>query len=160
MIPGLYGQKMPKWITRITFAAEDRLGYWEGEARGWSNIASVRTHSAFGGGPRTVKLGSAIRLSGWAFGGNRAIRRVEVNLDRDNPNTWQDAHLTYPPGPLAWTWWAFDWQPSAPGDYRVAVRATDDTGIVQTRAATGMLAGAFPDGVDAIHMITVSVTAG
>lgn len=40
LMPGLYGQKMPKWIRDIEFINYDHQGYWE--SRGWSDVASVR----------------------------------------------------------------------------------------------------------------------
>ncbi len=37
-MPGKYGMKMPKWLTRIEFVDKEYLGYWEWQ--GWSNSAS------------------------------------------------------------------------------------------------------------------------
>jgi len=37
IIPDLYFYKSAKWVVRITFLQEDRLGYWEG--KGYSNKA-------------------------------------------------------------------------------------------------------------------------
>src|SRR3990172_5344289 len=36
LMPGLYGQKMPKWIRDIEFIDYDHQGYWE--SRGWSEV--------------------------------------------------------------------------------------------------------------------------
>jgi len=39
VVPGKYAYKSALWITRITFASEKELGYWE--KRGYSDTADV-----------------------------------------------------------------------------------------------------------------------
>jgi DMSO/TMAO reductase YedYZ molybdopterin-dependent catalytic subunit len=160
LMPGLYGQKMPKWITRITFAERERLGYWEQDHRGWSNVAAVRTFSQLRQPPRDVPFAVAIRLAGFAFAGREAITNVEIAIraGEDEARVWQPVTRIAPPSALAWTWWAHDWSPPAPGLYRIAVRAGDDTGFLQARAASSTFAGAFPDGTDAIHEVNLLLT--
>src|SRR5579864_8039710 len=72
LIPGLYGQKQPKWITQITFMDHDVIGYWEGPVYGWSNLAVVRTNSQIVTPYRKAQFTDPIRIEGLAFGGNRA----------------------------------------------------------------------------------------
>ncbi|MDA0336741.1 MAG: molybdopterin-dependent oxidoreductase [bacterium] len=47
--PGHYGQKMPKWITRIELIDDDYLGYWESKPENrpfkWSNAATATVNS-------------------------------------------------------------------------------------------------------------------
>jgi len=43
-IPDRYGMKQPKWITSIEVVDEYQEGYWV--ARGWDEIAQVKTTSA------------------------------------------------------------------------------------------------------------------
>lgn len=160
LIPGLYGQKMPKWITRITFTDQESPGYWERPVYGWSNVAAVRTNSQIVAPVRTAAFTDPIRVTGLAYGGKRAIKKVEVGIGTEQAEkivTWSPARLIQPPTPLAWTWWVYDWSPPAPGSYRLAVRATDVTGFTQARPANGLMAGAYPDGTDAIHAISVHV---
>jgi DMSO/TMAO reductase YedYZ molybdopterin-dependent catalytic subunit len=160
LIPNLYGQKQPKWLTRITLAAEDRLGYWENPSRGWSNLATVKTNSALRR-PTTnlLPLSAPIYLEGYAFGGERAITAVEVSIESANsarqPSAWQAARLIAPPSPLAWTWWYFLWMPRQVGLYRLAVRATDASGFKQPALPNSLIGAAFPDGTDAIHAMRV-----
>lgn len=160
LIPSLYGQKQPKWLTRITLAAADQLGYWENPARGWSNVAAVKTNSAFRQ-PATNKLPFAapILLEGYAFGGGRAIVSVEVSAERADsgrlPTAWRAAQLIAPPSPLAWTWWRYLWTPPEVGLYRLAVRAADSSGFVQSLLSSSSLGAPFPDGTDAIHAVSL-----
>lgn len=160
LIPGLYGQKQPKWLTRMTFATEDKLGYWEGPVYGWSNIAEVKTNSQIRRGDEKTTVGTSIRFEGFAYAGKRAITKVEISLNGTGKNAnWVSATLIQPDpvDPLVWTWWATDWLPSTPGVYSIAVRATDETGFTQSRSAKGVMGGAFPDGTDAIHETILQV---
>ncbi len=147
LIPGLYGQKQPKWITRINFMDHDVLGYWEGPNYGWSNLAVVKTNSQIVTPYREVAFANPIRVEGSAYAGKRAITRVEVSTTGTAKGAvWIDATLIKPSSKLAWTWWVYDWSPPAPGRYTLAVRATDDTGYTQSLREGGIIAGAFPDG--------------
>lgn len=163
LIPGLYGQKMPKWITRILLADQEKLGYWEQEHRGWSNTAAVRTISQIREPLKSVVAWQPpIRLAGLAYAGHEAITTVDVAItaDRDQPLDslrWEPATLIQPTNPLAWTWWIYDWSPPGSGDYVVAVRATDATGFVQQRRVSGMLGQPYPDGTDAIHSVLLRI---
>lgn len=151
-IPGLYGQKMPRWLTRIEFIDYDYTGYWEG--RGWSNTADIRTRSAIRlpSDSGTAQAGSQIYIQGIAFAGKRKITQVEVQIDGGD---WMPATLVENDGPLAWTQWYVTWTLPAPGTYRIGVRATDETGFVQSEEAAGLFGGAFPNGTDAIHRLTM-----
>ncbi|HRE49223.1 MAG TPA: molybdopterin-dependent oxidoreductase [Aggregatilineales bacterium] len=160
LIPAVYGQKQPKWITRITLTDQDRLGYWEQEDRGWSNVATVKTNSAIRQPEKTVLPFTApIRLEGYAFGGGRVITAVEVRISaRDQGESlWTPTRLIRPPSGKIWTWWLYDWSPPAPGLYEVAIRATDATGYSQTRLESGLFGKPFPEGTDAIHNVLIKV---
>lgn len=152
LMPGLYGQKMPKWLQRIEFIDEPFLGYWE--SRGWSDEASIRTHSMI----RQPASGSRFRAGRWpvfgiAFSGLRRITAVEVRLD---DGEWTAAELLQEESPLVWTQWAWEWE-ADPGEHRLAVRAHDDEGFVQSMEGGGRVHRAFPDGSDGIHEVVVTV---
>ncbi len=155
-IPGLYGQKMPRWLTRIEFIDYDFRGYWE--SRGWSNVAAMRTKSIIHMPSDNAELGAGAQvvLQGVAVAGTRRILNVEVQIDDGD---WMPA--TVVPGgatPLAWTQWHLTWTFPAPGVYRIGVRATDETGFVQHAEVRGLFGGAFPNGTDAIHRRAVQAT--
>jgi DMSO/TMAO reductase YedYZ molybdopterin-dependent catalytic subunit len=152
LMPGLYGQKMPKWIREIEFINFDHRGYWE--SRGWSDVASVQTNSIIQQPQDLQRVPEgALPIFGVAFAGLRRITHVEVRLDEGD---WLGAESTQVESPLTWTQWAFDW-PADAGRHKIAVRATDDTGFVQTTEGTSILSSAYPAGTDNIHAVVVSV---
>lgn len=152
LIPGLYGQKQPKWITQITFIDHDVLGYWEGPAYAWSNIATVKTNSQILKPYRKATFTDPLRIEGLAYAGGRAITLVEISTQGNTKGAiWHAATLIKPPSSLAWTWWVYDWSPPAPGNYTLAVRATDETGFTQSERETGTVSDVFPDGSAAIQ---------
>ncbi len=152
LMPGLYGQKMPKWLQRIEFIDEPFLGYWE--SRGWSDEASILTHSMIRQ-PQSGRPLPAGRLPvfGIAFAGLRRIVAVEVRVD---DGEWRSAELLQEDSPLVWTQWAFDWE-AGPGEHRLAVRARDDQGFVQSSESGALREYPFPDGSNGIHEVVVSI---
>src|SRR3972149_11916970 len=151
LVPGLFGMKNPKWITRIEAADFDFQGYWE--RSGWSDQAVVQTMSKFTAPPRTPrpKANEEVGLGGVAYVGARGIKAVDVSLD--DGKTWQPAQIKPPLGPYTWVLWAALWKPTAPGEYRLKVRARDGTGVVQTAQPSPTL----PDGATGYHTIRVRV---
>jgi DMSO/TMAO reductase YedYZ molybdopterin-dependent catalytic subunit len=154
-MPGLYGQKMPKWITRIEFIDdEDHQGYWEGQ--GWSDVAAVKTNSQIMTPAHIGRVPLAeVEIYGVAYAGSRTITKVEVGVEADDTLTWREAELLPGPSHEVWTQFYAYWTPPADTSYTLLVRATDDTGFVQTERGRGLLEGSFPDGTDKIHSIVV-----
>jgi len=151
LMPGLYGQKMPKWITGIRFIDEVVKGIWE--SRGWSDVAAVQTNSQIWQPRNLEAVAGEVVIYGIAYAAPREIVKVEVGIDEEQ---WIEAELLKGPSPLVWTQWSAVWQAS-PGDYRLSVRATDSEGFTQATGGAGVLQGAFPDGTNAIHDVVVSV---
>ncbi|MGH2379423.1 MAG: molybdopterin-dependent oxidoreductase, partial [Candidatus Limnocylindria bacterium] len=89
LIPGIYGMKNVKWLTRIDVVTGDFLGYWM--ERGWSDIATYNTHVRIDSPAGPVRAGAAVQVAGIAFAGSRGIERVEVSTD--GGETWADAEL-------------------------------------------------------------------
>jgi DMSO/TMAO reductase YedYZ molybdopterin-dependent catalytic subunit len=156
LVPGLFGEKNVKWVTRIEVAGGDAKGFYE--QQGWGPDFVIPTGSRIDDpdDKMQIALGAAangIPLKGIAFAGDRGVSRVELSVD-DGRN-WQEAKIDYPGTELSWALWSFAWKPAAPGDYQVAVRATDRKGQVQ----------AFDEkrprhsGVTGLHKIAVHVTA-
>ena len=148
LVPGLFGMKNPKWITRIELVDYDFQGYWE--RSGWSDEAVVKTMSKFTTLPRTARL-EEVALGGVAYGGDRGVREVEVSMD--GGKTWQKADTKAPIGPFTWVLWAALWKPTAPGEYTLKVRAKDGGGVVQIAKETPTL----PDGASGYHTLRVRV---
>ena len=62
-IPGKYGMKQPKWLTRIEFISKDQPGYWE--QRGWSETAERQTQGVIDTPQEGARLtGDRILLAG------------------------------------------------------------------------------------------------
>jgi DMSO/TMAO reductase YedYZ molybdopterin-dependent catalytic subunit len=152
-VPGLYGEKNVKWLTKIEAVREDYKGYWQ--QRGWTDTAVIETTSVFDtGNPRLSKdplkrENGVVPLGGIAFAGNRGIASVEVRVDDGD---WQPAMLDPHNDPLTWRFWRFDWA-AQPGKHTLAVRAVDGTGQPQTEQERAP----HPDGATGYHIIPVEV---
>lgn len=149
-MPGLYGQKMPKWLTRIEFVDFQFEGYWE--QKGWSDVARVQTNSIIQTPPQQSEIQGQVAIQGISFAGTRRITEVEVRIDGDR---WLPATIVEGESPLVWTQWYLRWTPPRSGTYEIEVRATDETNFTQRSDADGALDGAKPSGTNAIHRIVV-----
>jgi DMSO/TMAO reductase YedYZ molybdopterin-dependent catalytic subunit len=151
-MPGLYGQKMPKWITQIEFTDKPVTGFWE--SQGWSNTADVQTNSKVlqpHNGENLTAGQNAV--SGVAFAGKRQITKVEISIDG---LTWLNCELLHGAKPLVWTQWSTHWE-AKPGKYKISVRATDEAGFMQNVDAGGYLDQSYPKGSSAIASVAVRV---
>ena len=130
IVPGMVGEKNVKWVTRIELLDHQTKQFYE--QQGWGPSFRINTTSRFDSPDfdQPVKFANPITLRGTAFGGDRGVSRVEVTMD--DGATWRAAEITYKSSPLAWVQWRFDWSPPGPGEYPLAVRATDGNGEVQS----------------------------
>lgn len=152
VIPGLYGMKGPKWLTKITVTEDDYMGYWE--QRDWTDAAVVKTMSRIDTpAARDVVSAGSVQIGGIAFAGTRGVSGVEVTVD--DGETWHEAEIREEPSPdgLAWVIWTYDWK-ATPGSHAIMVRATDGEGEVQTSERVSVL----PDGASGWHRIEVGVS--
>ncbi len=148
LIPGRYGMKGTKWLSRLEVAAEDRPGFWE--QRGWDEEAVAKTMSRVDSPRKATELPlGVVTVGGIAFAGSRGIRRLEVSAD--GGKTWQDAKMRPALSPYTWVLWEHSWEPSKTGVYGIQARATDGTGAVQTAEVSGD----FPSGATGYHTITL-----
>ncbi|HVB23014.1 MAG TPA: molybdopterin-dependent oxidoreductase [Ktedonobacteraceae bacterium] len=152
LVPGIYGMKHCKWLTRIEVVKQDYQGYWQ--QRGWSDPAPVRLTSRidtpFTGS--SIAVNKVTYIAGVAFSGNKGISEVDVSLDAGQ--TWQRATLKQPHSNLTWVLWELPWRPTTPGDYTVVVRAVDLAGNVQNPTE----APPAPNGSSGYHTIDLSVS--
>jgi len=156
IVPGYFGEKHVKWLTRIEVADANAKGFYERQGWGPDFITPTRSRidvpddwSSFSLG----KLNKPIEVKGIAYGGDRGISRVEFSID--GGKSWRDAEIYHSGGNLAWSLWKTEWMPDAPGDYTLVVRAADGEGDVQEWEEDR---GPF-SGVAGLHQIFVHVTA-
>jgi DMSO/TMAO reductase YedYZ molybdopterin-dependent catalytic subunit len=133
MVPGNWGEVNTKWLTEIEFTDEPE-GYWEN--RGWVGTGEVRQIAKIWSVDRS---GEGVTVGGHAYACCADIDRVEVSTD--GGNSWTNAELTEPLGPLdSWQQWRYTFDPAEPTD--LIVRAVDASGNVQPE----MESDQFPDG--------------
>jgi len=149
VIPGLFGMKNPKWITKIELTDRDHRGYWE--SQGWSDEAVVKTMSKFTTPTdgATLPAGS-VAVGGVAYAGDRGISAVEVSFD--DGRTWRRAQVKPAMGQHTWVLWALLWE-ARPGRYVLKVRARDGVGTLQD----GRPRPPLPEGATGYHTIRVTV---
>jgi hypothetical protein len=126
----------------ILFASADdpRLKRTHGcgfyKEQGWSPNFTMPTTSridapeiADGKFTREIKVGQSTELRGIALGGDRGIQKVELSFDGER--SWQETTIVEEGTKISWSTWSYEWRPGAPGEYVIAVRATDGTGAQQ-----------------------------
>jgi len=152
LVPGIYGMKHCKWVTRIEVVNYDFQGYWQ--QRGWSDPAPVRLTARIDIplDGSSVTANRTTYIAGVAFSGNKGISEVDVSTD--SAQTWQRATLKRPLSGLTWVLWELAWQPPGAGTYIVTARAIDLEGNVQDPTEEPPL----PNGSSGYHSITVSVS--
>jgi len=168
IVPGLYGEKNPKWLTRIELLdeADGRLHRRHGcgfyKEQGWGREGDViPTHSRIDA-PQVrgdhfespFQVGRTVELRGMAFGGDRGISKVEIS-DNDG-ETWREAEITKPGTKLSWSLWSYEWTPEEEGENKLVVRATDGNGKLQISEYRDQV----PDGATGLHRVRAFVQKG
>lgn len=126
IVPGIFGMKNVKWITRVEAVDFDFKGYWQ--ARGWDDRAEYKTMSRIDAPAETVR--GRATIAGIAFAGDRGVSKVEVSTD--GGKTWTGAEIKPPLSPYTWVLWHKEWEPDRPAEHRLVARATDGPGMLQT----------------------------
>ncbi len=149
-IPGKFGMKQPKWVTRIELVDHAYLGYWEKQS--WSDECERWAQARFSDLKDGARLtGSNLELTGYAIGNLDGIKAVEISFD--DGKTWQETNLFSNPSPLTWAFWKYLWVNPLPGKYRLRVRSIDGQGRVEGPDPTGI----FPDGATGQQALDVTV---
>jgi DMSO/TMAO reductase YedYZ molybdopterin-dependent catalytic subunit len=150
IVPGLYGYvSATKWVVDLEVTQfGDFSAFWT--ERGWAPQGPIKTESRIDV-PRdgsSLSRGTVV-IAGVAWAQHRGIRKVEVRIDSGD---WRTCHLAADPTIDSWRQWVYRWQATS-GNHSIAVRATDDTGAIQTSQD----AGAVPNGASGYHTIGVSI---
>jgi DMSO/TMAO reductase YedYZ molybdopterin-dependent catalytic subunit len=150
LVPGLYGYvSAMKWLVDLELTTLDAYdAYWV--QRGWAQEAPIKTQSRID----TPKAGASVKpgpviVAGVAWAQHRGITAVEVSVDGGR---WAPAELAEEDTIDTWRQWRYRWEATS-GPHRLAVRATDGDGEVQTAD----LAEPFPDGATGHHTVDVRV---
>jgi DMSO/TMAO reductase YedYZ molybdopterin-dependent catalytic subunit len=131
VVPGYFGEKHVKWLTRIEVTTGDAKGFYETQGWGPDFITPTRSRIDVPDHESRFSLGQQtepIEVRGIAYGGDRSISKVELSFD--DGKTWNSADIYYNGGDLAWSLWKSQ-LPNQPGDYTLVVRATDGEGNLQ-----------------------------
>ena len=145
---GTYGYKNPKWLTEIEVVDRPYAGFWQ--QRGWDKEGLIRTMSRIDV-PKRGAVDSPVTIAGIAFASDRGVSKVEVSTD--GGGSWEEARVKTGLSELSWRLWLLEWEPPAPGEYELMVRAFDGDGTVQISRH----ASPFPEGSTGYHSVTVEV---
>jgi len=156
VVPGYFGEKNVKWLTRIELTGPEAEGFYE--KQGWGPDFKIPTRARFDQPNEwewfsLAKRPDGIPLKGVAFAGDRGVSKVEVTVD--DGKSWQEAKIDYPGTKLTWVLWSFPWKPADVGEYKLSVRATDGAGVRQRLEKER---GQF-SGTSGFHEITVYIAA-
>ena len=155
IVPGIFGMKNVKWLTKIELVNYDFKGYWE--KKGWSDEAVIPLMSEIlmPMDGRSIPYGHYV-IGGIAFGGRHGVSRVQIAIDEED---WQDAELKAPLSKWSWSLWRYDWTPAREGNFSIRVRAYDRSGKVQESGSLlgRLLGGTYPDGARGIESIEVTM---
>ncbi len=157
LLPGVYGQKQPKWIVSIRASERYKKGTWE--QKGWSDEATIQINSRVETPSlrQTLPAGISFYITGIAMADTSGVTGVDVSID--DGQTWQAAELLPGPNTGVWTLWYWKWEKPEPGKYVVLARAMDGNGVVQMASGTfGVLDNVFPNGSSLMHRVPITVS--
>jgi DMSO/TMAO reductase YedYZ molybdopterin-dependent catalytic subunit len=165
IVPGLYGEKNPKWLTRIELLedSDPRLRGKHGFYReqGWAREGDkIPIHSRIDApqvwGDHFAEpfvIGKTYELRGMAFSGDNGISKVE--LSTDHGETWEEAEIHQPGTEISWSLWRYQWMPEESGESQLLVRAFDNDGEQQISEFRDQV----PDGATGLHRVRATVKA-
>ncbi len=118
IVPGWEGINNVKWLRRIKLVDEPYMGMWEstkypslrldGKARWFQFEMGPKSVITRPSGGETIAKPGYYEISGLAWSGGGAIRRVEVSTD--GGRTWKDAELQEPIARKSHTRFVFPWE--------------------------------------------------
>ena len=137
-VPGWEGNISVKWLRRIKvvdqpyMTREETSKYTDlmpdGKARQFTFEMDPKSLITFPSGGHKLPAPGFYEISGLAWSGRGAIRRVEVSTD--GGRTWQDAELQSPVLPIAFARFRFGWKWDG-SEAVIQSRCTDERGDVQ-----------------------------
>lgn len=134
-VPGWYGMASVKWLVAIEprevpvedyFMAVDYTRRNSDGGRDPLEWVAPKAEIARPQEEAELAVGR-IEVVGAAWAGVSTVERVEVSVDGQG---WSEADLEGPETRYGWRLWRWEWD-AAPGEYRLAARATDARGRTQ-----------------------------
>ena len=150
MVPGRYGIKNVKWITRVEFIDYVHAGYWDLNG-GWSHTGEYKLNGFIMVPSYGSEVSAPVKILGTAFAGGDRVVRVE--LTDDGGVSWRRCQIDYAPGADRWVLGSFEWSPR-PGTHEIQIRATSASGQVTNMDPAG---SNRLDGYDAGMLIPLTV---
>ena len=133
LAPNRYGWLNPKQVVELQLLDSAMTISWTEELEAYAEAVGlheeselfaeeirVQTVVVHPSSMQFVESGAGIRLLGKAFGGRDPVVVVEVS--EDGGESYQEAELTYAPGPDRWTLWRHVWRPERVGTHLLHVR--------------------------------------
>ena len=168
VISGWEGAYAVKWLNQITVADKENDGFWVKtayrfptkrvapgaavDAKDMAPVSGLVVKSLIFA-PKdgtTVKAGTAVQVSGFAWAGEANITKVDISLD--NGQTWQAAKLGKDQAKYTWRQFEFAWQAAEVGSFLVMARATDDKGRMQPVVAQWNPSGYLYNVIDRVRV--------
>ena len=159
VVPGHYGMRSVKWLTRITAVERPFVGHFprkyryrgDRELLDDSPVGTIRVRSLITAPADGQQLPrEPIVLRGIAWSGAQPITSVEIEAGEG----WTPAELGEPVDGTGPSTWRFDWTPPRAGSHELAVRATDAAGDRQPESPVWNEGGY---GNNVVHRIGVEV---
>jgi sulfite oxidase len=165
VVPGWTGNHWMKWLSHLELAEREAEGFYMDEVyRVPAHPVAPGEEEADPGIPVTTNPiksiitrpldGSRLEtgahlISGIALTGIGVVQRVEVSFDAGR--SWNLAELQKQKSPGAWQPWRYRWRVDTPGNYSIAVRATDSEGRTQPGASAWNRRGYLWNGIDRVR---------
>ena len=137
LVPGWAGIASTKWLVGLEildrafagFWNADNYVFWTAAGEPVRPIREMPVKSVIGApvDGATIRAGPR-SVSGYAWSGHGAVRRVEVSTD--GGQSWAEARLTAASDRHSWVRFDHPW-PARPGRARLLARATDERGLSQ-----------------------------
>jgi len=133
LVPGWEGNINVKWLRRVKVVDQPYLARIPTSEKGhWEWEQPVRSVITYPSGDQRLAGRGFYQISGFAWSGGGAIRRLEVSTD--GGRTWKDAQLQEPVFRKALTRFRLDWNWNGQ-EAVLQSRATDELGNVQPTLA-------------------------
>jgi len=135
VIPGYYGTNAVKWLWRLELSEGRATGPFTTELYNDPDPVRGATRPVWQAPPESLIVAPApgqltaseTGIWGWAWAAE-GVAKTEVSVD--GGKSWSPARLE-PRRQWSWQRFSFDWQPSSPGNFMLAARATDTRGAAQ-----------------------------